>query len=254
MIRIRRSHIEEFRRVILGYADVAELAGRIKGKDEPNWQMQAGTAWHKLLEGDIDLADVYPMLDVNRKKHREQLMHALRYNPPQGEHARKALELELDAAAGEPEWIGQDDYQFTANAIAFAKRYTGPGLHEVTGRMTFEVCGRTVEIEGTADLVNGLVIQDHKTKFSTASVADYEDALQWRFYLLIHRAEVFRYNLWRMSDPKEGRCEVKEVVSCRFWRYQGMEQDCRDWVRRFVLWAEDARLLRYLDIPARRTA
>jgi hypothetical protein len=87
-------------------------------------------------------------------------------------------------------------------------------------------------------------------------VGAYEDALQWRFYLLLHRAECFRYNLWRMSaiPRRTGSCELKEVVSCRFWRYQGMEADCLSWLRRFVLWAEDARLLRYLDVPARRAS
>jgi hypothetical protein len=94
-------------------------------------------------------------------------MHALRYMPPEGEEARKALELELDAVTAEPEWVEEGGYQFTANAIAFAKRLrrAGPVRSDRPDGVRRRAAGRW-RWRAPPTWCTGLVIQDHKTKFS----------------------------------------------------------------------------------------
>ena len=82
---------------------------------------------------------------------------------------------------------------------------------------------------------------------SAIDARDYEASLQWRFYLLIHEGACFRYNLFDFANPKEGCCELRDIVSVRFWPYAGLESECRAWLKRFIEWAGDRRLLGLLD-------
>ncbi len=215
MIRLRVSTIEAFRRVVdTDYAPEEELVATLKRgqwTDGPaNWQMLAGTAWHRAMA--LEPAD-----DV--------------------------LEWPCGTTA-----CCYGDYSFDSGDIQEALAYCGPGLREITGRRV--LCnwhGEAVEIEGTADLVQGLVVTDHKTKFSQADPSDYEESLQWRLYLLIHEAQVFRYNLWEMKDPVSGYCALKDVYSFRLWPYPWMKQDCLAWICRFLSWANDKDLIRTIS-------
>lgn len=218
MIRIRRSFLEDFRRVLeTPYGDEAALVRAIKGQPDPvSWQADAGTAWHAILSDAPGVND-------------------------------DCLER------GD---VGFGDYWFSAEDANEASDYVGPGLTEVPGQwMTACVWNlplrwlrEPVVITGTADHIHGLKLQDHKCKFTPCNAQDYEQALQWRFYLLIHQCSVFQYNLFSFSDPKDGYCRLKDVISFRFFPYAGMEGECRDWVRRFVEWAGDKGLFPYLEV------
>lgn len=138
-------------------------------------------------------------------------------------------------------------YTFAAEAVTVGRQLLGPGVWELPGSRVFETDAGPVEVTCTADHVRGLVIQDQKTKFTLPYPEDYEDALQWRFYLAVHGAKVFRYNLWHHKEPTpEGFCELKDVVSFNFWAYPGLDDECREWAGRFAAWAESRGLTRYL--------
>jgi hypothetical protein len=138
-------------------------------------------------------------------------------------------------------------YTFAGEAVKAALDVLGPGLWEVPGSRVFHTEAGPVEVTCTADHVRGLVIQDQKTKFSPADPADYEDALQWRFYLAVHGARVFRYNLWEFRDPDPaGFCELKGLLSFNFWHYPGLDDECRAWAGRFAAWAEGRGLTEFL--------
>ena len=134
-------------------------------------------------------------------------------------------------------------YRFDRSAAVESRKHIGPGLWEV--KATAQIDGVTVVAQ--ADHVRGLVIQDAKTKFSNPDARDYEQSLQWRFYLLVHGARLFEYNLFDFADPKGGYCELRNIVSFAFWPYAGMEQDCRRWLHSFLAWAEGRGLLPYLN-------
>lgn len=154
--------------------------------------------------------------------------------------------------------IHEDGFAFDVEAADAAVAHIGPGIPELTG---YWPINSGVEIKGTCDLINGLTISDHKTKFSTIDARDYENSLQWKFYLTIFGANCFRYNLFHFKDPADaigdepcGYCELMNIVSFNFWRYRGMEAECFEWVDRFCLWASDRGLLGCLDTTEQRRA
>ena len=223
MIRIRTSTLEQFRRVVCtDYAPESELVDRIRrGQwvDDPEtpWYMQAGTAWHRALSGE-------PADEVIEDNSQECLS---RYG----------------------------DYLFNPDDIHAGIAFFGDGLREMTSWRTWEVGGLKVQVEGTADHVHGLVVQDAKTKFSDTDPADYEQSLQWRAYLLIHHAEVFRYVMFNFKDPTEdGFLALKDIYHFNMWRYPDMERDVLEWLERFVDWAGTRGLIRHLENDRGRTA
>lgn len=212
MISVRQSFLEQFRRVVAtSYGDEQELIDHIRGKDKPNWMMQAGTAWHALL--------------------------AMR-----------------DFFTDDPDELFEEGgYRFLASAIDEARVHVGPGLCDVPS--AYRVDGphgeAFIQLTGTADHIHGLTISDHKTKFTTPDASAYETSLQWRVYLLLHECQAFQYNLFHFKEPKDGYCELKDILSFRFWRYPGMEAEVLGWLARFVEWAGDLGLLSYLDTERR---
>lgn len=213
MIRLRVSTLESFRRVVdTEYGDEAELIASVKRGQEGG--------------------------PTNWKMEAGTAFHVLLADP-------MALE-----GVNQDEAIQEGDYAFLASDLDEAKQHVGHGLHEIQARKSFLVDGRLVEVRGTADWLRGLVIQDHKCKFSAPDARDYEASLQWRFYLLLHEARVFRYNLFSFKDPKDGFCEMTGITSFKFWAYPDLETECREWLSRFVEWAEARHLIPYLERQA----
>lgn len=208
MIRLRVSTLEAFRRVVATeWGDEAELAERI---ERGQWA-EGPSNW---------------MMDAGTALHR-------------------ILEGKADEGCDGALFSGAYCFdQTAANAIL---RHQGPGVRELTARRVFDLGGRKVEVEGTADHARGLVLRDAKTKFTTPDAKDYEPSLQWRYYLQIHGARLFVYDLCHFADPKDGYCEFKGIVSFRFWTYPGLEEECRVWLARFLDWAESRKLLPALE-------
>lgn len=210
MITVRTTTLESFRRLVsTEFGDEAELIAAVSGKPfEPNWMMRAGSEFHDLLAN--------------------QSANVVRYGRDhEGESKR--------------------EYRFDGEAVLASRRHVGEGLHEVFGSQRFEVRGEPVVVTGHVDWIRGLLVQDHKCKFSSPDPRDYEQSLQWRLYLAIFGADVFRYNLFHFADPSpEGYCHLKETVSFRFWRYPNLEADCREWLARFVDWLDSRRLTQCL--------
>lgn len=213
MMRVRVSTLEEFRwlTILDDAAREQDLIARVQGRPvPPNWKMERGTAWHKLI-----------------------------------------AEPALYGPADPDDRIWEGEYAFDLGTIDAARCYVGPGLFEVTGRRIFDLGRESIEVQGTCDWIRGLTLQDNKTRCEPPEPRDYEGSLQWRFYLLLHGAEVFRYNLWHFKDPdKNGYSLFREVSSVNFWRYPGLEQECREWLCRFLEWCDHHSLLPYLKRSA----
>lgn len=224
MIRLRVSTLESFRQVMqTDYGSEAELIERLKrgqwAEGPTKWQMDAGTSWHAVL------ADPF------------------------------GCRQGADGPKGESSvWCESGDYWFSTDDVSEALAHVGPGLREVTGRTIFQVGREWIEVEGTADRIQGNTIRDAKTKFSTPDARDYEQSLQWRFYLLIHGAEKFTYDLFDFRDPKDGYCELKGIVSFSFWRYADLYRDCLRWIDEFLHWAGSRNLLPMLDYERKEAA
>jgi hypothetical protein len=139
-----------------------------------------------------------------------------------------------------------EPYFWGENDVHRALEHIGDGLWEVKTVKTYPTPLGPADVVCKCDHILGLVIQDNKAKFSQKSVQDYEDSLQWRFYLDVHEAEVFRYNLWTMKEPRgkkakagAGHLTLKPDAPLffNFWRYADLEAECQGWVIAFLDWA-----------------
>ncbi len=214
MIRVSTTTLESFRRLVsTEWGNEEELAASVRREPfKASWQMEAGTAWDLVL-GDPD----------------------------------KYLKTEHVAGEVEPRrWHECNGHTFGAYHVACATAHIGPGVQQVKATRIFDI-GVPVNVVAKADHCYGLMIQDNKAKFSTPDQRTYESSLQWRFYLAIHEASCFRYNLFDFKDPKNGYCELRDILSFRFWPYRGLHDDCRSWVRRFYEWAKSKNLLSFLE-------
>lgn len=222
MIRVRSSTLELFRKVALtdweSEADLVDRLHRGQWADDatpPEWYIDAGTAWHKAMS-------LEPAEELEELRRPGQL----------GYYGGNRLF-----------WFDQDDF---CRAVA----HVGPGVRELTARL--DVCdfaGHVVQMEATADVVCGLDMQDHKTKFSPADPEDYEESLQWRAYLLLHEGVRFTYNLFEMKDPDQGEhgfVRLKDVYSFSLYPYRGMRSDVMGWLDRFLEWSARRGLVRAL--------
>lgn len=211
MVHLHATDLEAFRRCCeTEYGDEEQLIRALSGNpDSPNPLMQAGTEFHRLLASNNH--------------------NVVRYG----------RDYDTEPTA---------QFRFDGEAVLKARKHVGPGIPELTGRRVWEIDGEQVSVVGTADLVHGLLVQDHKAKFSDPDPSDYAPSLQWRLYLLIHQAQVFRYNLFSFKDPKEdGFCELRSILSFKQWPYREMEADVKHWLGRFVDWARQHDLLPHLQ-------
>lgn len=218
MIWLRCSTLEAFRRMQdTPWGDEQELIEYIKAGQTgtSNWMMDAGTAFHACLADDPEVVHEGSMLLYN-------------------------------------------EYGFRRLDVDNSKKLIGAGTNELTAYKAINVDGVYVGIRGTCDWINGTMIQDYKCKFTDADPRHYEPSLQWRFYLWIFECSCFRYNLFSFSeddslaDDPEGDTYLKltDTASFNFWRYPDLEDECHQWLRRFLGWAEGRQLMGYLD-PAR---
>lgn len=146
-----------------------------------------------------------------------------------------------------------DHPPFKRGDVAAARAFIGPGLCEVSADRLFLVDGCPIRVFGTADHVCGLKVQDHKTKFSPCDPGDYEDSLQWRFYLLLQECNIFQYNLFRFKVKGEDwqNGELQEVYDFRFYRYPELESDCHLWLSNFLHWLRTKHLTHFVAVDNR---
>lgn len=210
MLRVSTTTLEAYRRLLTNeYAVEAELVAQVQGKPfAPSWQMQAGSAWDRLLSY---------------------------------EEAESVEEVGNTHCA-----VHMGDFSFHAEQLYQATRHCGPGLWQVKNNLEVFTTWGPVNLVGVADQMHGLKIQENKAKFSTPDARDYEQSLQWRLYLWLFGASSVRYNLFYFRDPKDGYCELTDILTFCFFPYADLEADCRSWLNDFLAWADDRDLLRYL--------
>ena len=155
-----------------------------------------------------------------------------------GTALHKSLEL---AEPGEVDRLTVPGYVFR-----FPKDYTlalAP-IRELRASKVFTVDGSPICISGQVDAINGLRIEDHK---STARFdADrYLAGYQWRLYLSIFGASMFRWNVFEMSEVEStteadgfelppAEYEIHAVHRLEQYRYPTLEADCHALVTRFA--------------------
>lgn len=138
-------------------------------------------------------------------------------------------------------------FSFDPEDVAEARSMIGPGRWKVLGSVVLGTPEGKVELTGEADHLSGFVVQDVKLTFDAPDPDLYADSLQWRAYLLMFKARVFRYVVFHAKEPDEsGFVTIKSVQCFKHWTYPAIRQDVADWCGRFAEWAELKGLTPYL--------
>lgn len=80
-------------------------------------------------------------------------------------------------------------------------------------------------VTGCVDCLFGKRIDDHKTT-SRFDPERYLDGYQWRLYLDIFDADIFRWNVFELSEVRPLVFDVAEPQTLTQYRYPGMADDC----------------------------
>ncbi len=130
------------------------------------------------------------------------------------------------------------DYStLTANGYTFILPDAEIALPDVRELRAFGAYG-PLQVTGCVDAIHGKRVEDHKT---TASFRPdgYLEGCQWRFYLDLFGADVFRWNVFVITPaPKEEKTyNVHAPEFLEQCRYPGMHDDCMDLARDFYQFA-----------------
>lgn len=97
-----------------------------------------------------------------------------------------------------------------------------------------------LRVTGQVDGLDGKRVEDHKT---TAQFRPdgYLEGCQWRFYLDLFNADVFRWNVFEIVAVKghERTYQVKPPQLLEQCRYPGLHDDCMDLARDFYQFAAE---------------
>ncbi len=117
-------------------------------------------------------------------------------------------------------------------------------IRELRASKTYTVDGVPIIISGQVDAIDGLRIEDHKTT-AYFNPDRYLDGYQWRIYLDIFGASLFRWNVFEITQvdstgPSDGfdapapEYEVRSLHRLEQYRYPALEADCLAVVTRFA--------------------
>lgn len=89
-------------------------------------------------------------------------------------------------------------------------------------------------VTGKLDCLHGKRVEDHKTT-ATFRPDGYLEGCQWRFYLDLFGADVFRWNVFELTPVKglDKTYQVKPPQTLEQCRYPGLHDDCMDLARDF---------------------
>lgn len=102
-----------------------------------------------------------------------------------------------------------------------------PAIREVRASKTYTADDFAITITGQLDAIEGKRIEDHKTT-GRLDIERYMAGYQWRLYLDIFGADVFRWNIFEINatdDPMTW--EVWEAHRLEQFRYPAMAEDCQ---------------------------
>lgn len=111
-------------------------------------------------------------------------------------------------------------------------------IREVRASKTYMVDGKPIMISGQLDQIVGRRIEDHKTT-ARFDPERYMDGYQWRLYLEIFGADVFRWNIFELADQGQDDdgtllYEVRSQHRLEQHRYPALGEDCQALVERFA--------------------
>lgn len=200
MKRVSVTTLEKFRRYmaeVSSYDTEESLIESLKGIFKGNDKTKFGSAYHKIIEGEYRT---------------------------QGQ----------DLVVIEEDIFLFKKYQYLP-ALKFREAH--PHMtHEIAARKEYNTRFGLIQLSGRYDGIEGLIVDDIKTKFKSVSVQEYVDSCQWKFYLSMLGLNVFRYDIFEIQgfegfaksphviDPSI-KIIAHEPIECI--RYDGMEDEIK---------------------------
>jgi len=102
-----------------------------------------------------------------------------------------------------------------------------PVIREVRASKTYSIDDFAITVSGQLDTIEGKRVEDHKTT-GRFDPERYLGGYQWRYYLDIFGADVFRWNVFEIAatdDPVTW--DVQSLHRLEQYRYPGMTDDCQ---------------------------
>lgn len=131
----------------------------------------------------------------------------------------KALE---NGQPGSCERIEVDGFVFEIEAdIALAL----PTVRETRAARTYLDARHAITVSGQVDGIDGLIVTDHKTT-QQFDAERYLSGYQWRYYLDIFNADIFRWNVFELRREALQEYRVVAMHPLVQYRYPGMHEDC----------------------------
>jgi hypothetical protein len=182
--------------------------------------------WSPLHDDDVE-PTVEQIVDRIVKDEPSEAMKA-------GSAFHKALELAQEG--------GHDE--FAADGYMFRLPDAELSLPSIRELRAYHAYG-DLTVTGKTDGIEGKVVIDHKTT-SKVDLERYLEGCQWRFYLDIFEADVFRWIIWPMREVATRIYAVSEPQILEARRYPELHQDCVE------LAAEYAAFARQMNLPDAR--
>lgn len=134
-----------------------------------------------------------------------------------GTALHKALET---ADEGERDTLSADGYEFVITAdINLAL----PKCREIFATKDYG----PIVISSRVDVLDGKCVEDHKTT-SRFDPERFMAGCQWRFYLDIFEADIFRWNVFEIRELRPRVYDVWNFHRLEEYRYPALAMDCRD--------------------------
>jgi len=138
--------------------------------------------------------------------------------PSEAMMAGTAFHAAIETAAdGEHETFEALGYTFILPDAEIAL----PSIRELRG---FKDYG-PLTVTGKVDCIEGKVVVDHKTT-SRVDFDRYLEGCQWRFYLDIFEAEIFRWHVFQIKEVDTKTYEVSAPQTLEARRYPNLGADC----------------------------
>ena len=138
--------------------------------------------------------------------------------PSEAMMAGTAFHAAIEAAGdGDHETFEADGFRFILPDADIAL----PVIRELRG---FKDYGDLL-VTGKVDCLDGKVVIDHKTT-SRVDFERYLEGCQWRFYLDIFEADVFRWHVFELKEVGDKTYEVKPPQTLEARRYPELGADC----------------------------
>lgn len=144
------------------------------------------------------------------------------FQPSEAMQAGTAFHLALETA------VPGDYDRLQANGYTFLLPDAEIALPDVRELRTFGQYG-PLRVTGQVDGLYGKRVEDHKTT-SSFRAEGYMEGYQWRYYLDLFDADVFRWNVFEIIPvpDEEKTYRVKPPHFLEQCRYPGMHDDCMD--------------------------